>query len=600
MMQKWTTDRDPLGVRERFLAGDSDVSSDVDSIILGSWRRSQSNSVSPDHPEIPYLDDWDDESLLVRAAKPVLDDLERRLAGEPISVILTDQSGVILDRRVGGSRLRDRLDDVSLAPGFSYSEEFVGTNGIGTALESGDLSLVSGGEHYAGSLITFSCAGVPLRDPIRGVVLGVLDLTSFSRYAPDTMLTALATSSAQHISEELLARRSRREAALFEAFTRAHQRPGTIVMAIGSGAVMMTESMRLLFGPDEQQDLVKNATGMFEGGPRATQAVVELSSGRRVQMRCRPVEDDGGSAGAVYSVRLLRQSPAPTAGERARETTPRHLPGLAGVSPPWRRCVDQVRTQYSADEWFVLAGEAGTGKTSLVRAVHYSANPYGSTRVVSSPDPRDVDTWSQEVARLLATPDALVVLSRAETLPTVAMTRLSEMLRQGRSDPTLRPHRLAATVIDTGAWQQSPLSPMFPALIEVPPLRYRLDDLPSLAARMLAEVVRGDPPSLSDSAVAQLSRLDWPGNIAELRELLLQLVRLHPSGVIDVADLPPRARASSHRRLTPIEALERDAIVQALLDNSQRASAAAEELGMSRATIYRKLRRYGISLPIPR
>jgi len=52
--------------------------------------------------------------------------------------------------------------------------------------------------------------------------------------------------------------------------------------------------------------------------------------------------------------------------------------------------------------------------------------------------------------------------------------------------------------------------------------------------------------------------------------------------------------------LTPIEALERDAIVQALLDNDQRPADAASALGMSRATIYRKFRQYGISLPLAR
>ena len=75
-------------------------------------------------------------------------------------------------------------------------------------------------------------------------------------------------------------------------------------------------------------------------------------------------------------------------------------------------------------------------------------------------------------------------------------------------------------------------------------------------------------------------------------------MKLRHSGTIEVDDLPPEARTSGHRVLTPIEALERDAIVQALLDNDQRPASAASALGMSRATIYRKFRQYGISLPI--
>jgi transcriptional regulator of acetoin/glycerol metabolism len=77
-------------------------------------------------------------------------------------------------------------------------------------------------------------------------------------------------------------------------------------------------------------------------------------------------------------------------------------------------------------------------------------------------------------------------------------------------------------------------------------------------------------------------------------------VKRRHSGVIETSDLPPEARTAGHRVLTPIEALERDAIVQALLDNAQRPAAAARALGMSRATIYRKFRHYGISLPLVR
>jgi transcriptional regulator of acetoin/glycerol metabolism len=98
--------------------------------------------------------------------------------------------------------------------------------------------------------------------------------------------------------------------------------------------------------------------------------------------------------------------------------------------------------------------------------------------------------------------------------------------------------------------------------------------------------------------MAQLRRLNWPGNVTQLRRLLSEVVKRRHSGVIEIGDLPPEARTAGHRVLTPIEALERDAIVQALLDNAQRPAAAARALGMSRATIYRKFHHYGISLPL--
>ena len=65
----------------------------------------------------------------------MLADVADQFASEPVSVILTDADGVVLERRTGDSALHQHLDRVWLAPGFSYAERFVGTNGIGTALE---------------------------------------------------------------------------------------------------------------------------------------------------------------------------------------------------------------------------------------------------------------------------------------------------------------------------------------------------------------------------------------------------------------------------------------------------------------------------------
>ena len=70
-----------------------------------------------------------------------------------------------------------------LAPGFSYAEEHVGTNGIGTALEGGGPARVFGHEHYVEHLEEFACTGVPVRHPVTHKVLGVVDLTCWRRDA---------------------------------------------------------------------------------------------------------------------------------------------------------------------------------------------------------------------------------------------------------------------------------------------------------------------------------------------------------------------------------------------------------------------------------
>jgi transcriptional regulator of acetoin/glycerol metabolism len=78
--------------------------------------------------------------------------------------------------------------------------------------------------------------------------------------------------------------------------------------------------------------------------------------------------------------------------------------------------------------------------------------------------------------------------------------------------------------------------------------------------------------------------------------MLVGIVQRRRSGVIQPADLPPECRSMSRRVLTPLESMERDAIVRSLQDTHTDKKQAAEALGMSRATIYRKIRKYGIDV----
>jgi transcriptional regulator of acetoin/glycerol metabolism len=82
-----------------------------------------------------------------------------------------------------------------------------------------------------------------------------------------------------------------------------------------------------------------------------------------------------------------------------------------------------------------------------------------------------------------------------------------------------------------------------------------------------------------------------------VHSLLRQVVKRRRTGRILPDDLPPEARTVSRRRLSPLESMERDAIVQSLLDAGGSKAEAARSLEMSRATIYRKIREYGIVAP---
>ncbi|HEY3895797.1 MAG TPA: GAF domain-containing protein, partial [Pseudonocardiaceae bacterium] len=146
--------------RERFLAAETVAPNEVREPILASWRRSRDWRVAADHIDLRFIRDPDPETVLARGAEPVLKHLHEQLDGQPISIILTDANGMVLNRLTADHDLERHLDGVKLAPGFSYAEDHVGTNGIGTALEAGRPTHVFGHEHYAEKLEGLACAGV--------------------------------------------------------------------------------------------------------------------------------------------------------------------------------------------------------------------------------------------------------------------------------------------------------------------------------------------------------------------------------------------------------------------------------------------------------
>ncbi|MGO4756352.1 GAF domain-containing protein, partial [Streptomyces sp. 2MCAF27] len=201
---------------DRFLAGRL-VSRAVRPPILSSWERCRSLGMAADHVDVLYHTELDLGGSLTEAARPVLDRLESQVSGIRVSAVLCDQDARVLERRVGEHSLNRFLDSLNLAPGFGFSEELTGTNGMGTALAARQPAFVCGREHFADIMRQFACAAAPIRDPLSGRVLGALDLTCDHRHADVSML-GLVHQAAVAVEQRLLDRITARERALLASF----------------------------------------------------------------------------------------------------------------------------------------------------------------------------------------------------------------------------------------------------------------------------------------------------------------------------------------------------------------------------------------------
>ena len=133
-------------------------------------------------------------------------------------------------------------------------------------------------------------------------------------------------------------------------------------------------------------------------------------------------------------------------------------------------------------------------------------------------------------------------------------------------------------------------------LVPLPPAVGRAIDR-AVADRARGPVLLNSRVSCSPAAMQLLLRHTWPGNATQLWQVLKQVVQHRRTGQIMPQDLPPECWTVSRRVLSPLESIERDAIVQSLLDNAGNKIRAARALGMSRATIYRRIHEYGIVTP---
>lgn len=577
--------------RVRFLTAEAVPADTVRPTILASWRRSREFQVEADRIDPLYLGDRNLDIPLMRGADPVLHKLAEQFDGQPISLILTDASGVVLSQQTGDADLARHLERVELVPGFSYGEQSVGTNGIGTALEDGRPTTVFGHEHYAEHLENLACAGVPIHHPISGKKVGAVDLTCWYKDAGG-LLVALARSTAEQIRQALLRHSDLREMMLFQAYLQTCRRWTGIVLAFNEDIVMMNDRARQLLDPADQSVLLGHATEALAEG-RRTPATLSLSSGLRVRVFCRRVAGrrESETAGGVLSVKLIE------AEETLAVSTPMlpmYLPGVVGSAPLWLRCGHDLDTGHQRGEWVALEGEPGTGKLTLAKGLHQRHHPAARLLTVDAAPGADWDALRREHTEA---PVRTLVIRHAERLTAAAATALTAVLRQLREAPD--PPWVVVTLVPEAETEPAlaELLKSFPRTVRVPPLRHHVEDLAELVPLVLSKLGYGGRLTCSAAALHLLMRAEWPGNTGQLHQVLRKVAQRRRAGTIRPGDLPAEFHAVTRRPLNRFESIERDAIVRCLEDADGNKVRAAKLLGISRATIYRKIHEYGIVPP---
>jgi transcriptional regulator of acetoin/glycerol metabolism len=204
---------------------------------------------------VPFTDSVDREGALARAARGVLDRLADHLSGEMLSIILTDASGQVIDRRAEDRGLRAHLDLISLAPGFSYAEPVAGTNAIGLALAEERAAVVLGTEHFVEVLQPMACYAAPVRNPLTQEIEGVLDITC-DRSEAKSLALALVVQAGHEIERNLYENSTGRERLLLQRFLAAvRERPARAVVAVSNDVMIANHSAATMLDSSQREQV---------------------------------------------------------------------------------------------------------------------------------------------------------------------------------------------------------------------------------------------------------------------------------------------------------------------------------------------------------
>jgi transcriptional regulator of acetoin/glycerol metabolism len=556
-----------------------------------SWRRSRLALAPMDRLDVPFDEIDDDDRRLLRAVGPVLARFADHLADTRFSLVLADRNGRVLNTFSGADDMRRHLAALFIDQGFVLTEGAAGTNGIGTVLEERRPILVIGEEHYSEPLRHLICAGTPIRNPITGRLEGVLDLAC-PREEWSKLISPALEQLRHDVEGEMAARAPLAQRLIFERFTARCRETSSAVIGVSDHYMITNAAATDLLSPADQ-GVIWSALSDDEGGGSARS--ITLSNGRTIEVKSQVIR-----LGRSIGGHLMELTPQ-SLGNQSR---PSRRPGRSRPASTLESTLDDV---VRADpQRLLILGERGSGKVSFARQIHERLNGDQPITLISCELSLvgAGQRWLDELATRLERSEETILLRHVDVLTAPVAQAVAALLDRGTTGPThpnttgpgvvasYRGPRVIATAFDPiidgqrGALHEA----LGEQTVQLPPLRDRRSEFATLAAAMLNDIA----PSVhvSGRALAALQNYDWPGNFTQARSVLAQSANAAGRHIIGLEHLPGEVAGALRgpQALSRIEELEREAIIAALREQHGNKLRAAEALGMSRSTLYRRLR----------
>jgi transcriptional regulator of acetoin/glycerol metabolism len=312
---------------------------------------------------------------------------------------------------------------------------------------------------------------------------------------------------------------------------------------------------------------------------------ITLSDGSTVVAHFDDIESEGRVIGSLVTIEAQEPRPVRHSRTQTRTRTGSSASEYVGRSASSNAIRSDAQTMSDATFPLLITGEAGVGKLRLAKIIARAQD-----RVVMldarSYTPEEERGLLREVSALSRQSNMCVILRHVNTVPADVLQEVGALARAAEKSGS----RVIATATSTGSTGQDMHVPIGVRLY-IPALRERPEDILDLVPHLLAR--QESPARLSPAVLQTLLRCDWPGNVRELDMVLAGMVHRSGQRELTLADLPAHYQRGT-RKLRRIEQVERTAILQALSEADGNKTQAARILEIGRATLYRKMRIYGL------
>lgn len=564
--------------------------------------------------------------------------LAKRVAPAGFAVLLSDEHGITLD-----SRLPSQPDDYTrsgLVIGARWDESLVGTNGIGTTLAAAQPLIIHREEHFLTSNFRLSCSVAPIFDA-QGLLRGCLNATCLNSDGPreSQYLTLQLVILYARLIENAHFRQSYRDrltlslkpiddiADLANEQLLALDEGGRVIGANRAAFVAMNHAARQTLVGQPIESLL----------PVTVSELLRLTQGGARGVRLRALHDEALLDVGLRIPSEQHRQPPPAVARPAPLAHP-DLQQLAGADVRLQQSVRHVRKVIDKGIAILITGETGTGKEAFARAIHHASSrrdaPFIALNCAAIPETLiESELFGYRAGsftgaskkgmkgKLELANGGTLFLDEIGDMPAHLQTRLLRVLAEREMSPlgaevpvTLDVQVVAATHQDlhTMVREKHFREDLFYRLagmnLTLPALRER-SDRAELIDRLLAVQQDAQGVRLAPEARQYLLDHPWPGNIRQLLNCLRYAVALAEDGVIDLECLPAEVLAPPPASLPSTDRPWAGSLSEQLSDDEARRlhatlrrhrwniSAAATDLGISRSTLYRKMKKQGVIPP---